>query len=377
MSPALGRSMPGAGDATVSIASSPPSELDPSPRQPRSVFVQYAARRILVIPAQLLFVLLLLYVTIQVPITFARNVPESGAAYLSGYAQMVVNDFTGNWGQADFLSFHLPWTVVYSYYIPTSVQLALFALPIAALIAYPISLLAGWNQRPALDSPVRFLTMVGVLLPVFVVGTLVLNAVFFRYLDWFQDVPSQGLIPSTSWFLDRGGYPSWILYDSVTRPTGFPLVDALIHGSWSVAEISLTKTLIQGSVVAIAYVGIFFRQIRSVVRSQSGQSHIVGARSRGVSERTLLWRHAARTAAPSFLLAFALTIPQYLLVQFAVEAAFVDQAGFGYLTFAEITQGSLTPLEPLVFLLALLVLTWTLVVDLAAIRLDPRSMNTA
>jgi ABC-type dipeptide/oligopeptide/nickel transport system permease component len=346
-----------------------------SPRRPWSGFVRYAVRRVLVLPAQLLFVLLVLYVAIEVPSTFAHNAPESGAGYLLGFAQAVVNDFTGNWGQADILSFHLPWTVVYAYYIPTSVQLALFALPIAAAIAYPVSLLAGWSRRPAYDAPARLLTLLGALLPVFVVGTLVLNAVFFSYLGWFQDLPSQGLIPSSSWFLDRGGYPSWILYDAVTRPTGFPLVDALLHHAWQVAAISLTKTLIQASVVAIAYVAIFFRHARSIVRSESGQGHIVGARSRGVAERTLLWRHAARTAAPSFLLVFALTIPEYLVVQFAVEAAFVDQAGFGYLTFAEVTQGSLAPLEPLVFLLALLVLTWTLVVDLLARAIDPRELN--
>ncbi|MGA8091579.1 MAG: ABC transporter permease subunit [Thermoplasmata archaeon] len=102
--------------------------------------------------------------------------------------------------------------------------------------------------------------------------------------------------------------------------------------------------------------------------------YIVGARSRGISERTLLWRHAARAVTPSFLLIFALTIPEYLGVQFAVEVAFVDQSGFGYLIFASLTTGQLAPVIPLVFLIAIVVLVWALLVDLIALRLDPRGL---
>ncbi|MGD0587968.1 MAG: ABC transporter permease subunit [Thermoplasmata archaeon] len=341
-----------------------------------SGFQRYILRRLILAPAQLIFVLLVLYVFIDIPITLTTGPPESFLGTLQGFYQTLANDVTGNWGYADFLRFHLPWTQVYAYYIPPSIQLAAFALPIAAALAYPVSLLAGWSRRPGLDEPARFLTLTGALLPVFVVGTLVVNAVFFGYLGWLQDVPNQGLIPTAPWFLNRGGYPSWIIYDAVTQPTGFPLIDAVFHRAWDVAFISLTKTLLQAFVVAIAYVAIFFRHARSIVRSVSEEPHIVGARSRGVSERTLLWRHTARQVTPSFLLVFALTIPEYLGVQFAVEVAFSDQAGFGNLVFAELTGGILANLEPLVFLLAILVLAWTFVVDIIAIRLDPRGRLT-
>jgi ABC-type dipeptide/oligopeptide/nickel transport system permease component len=347
-----------------------------SARRRLSGFQRYILRRLILAPAQLLFVLLVLYVFIDLPARLTTGPPESFLGTLQGFYQTLANDFTGNWGTANFLRFHLPWTQVYAYYIPPSVQLAAFALPIAAALAYPVSLLAGWSRRPGLDEPSRFLTLTGALLPVFVVGTLVVNAVFFSYLGWLQDVPNQGLIPTAPWFLNRGGYPSWILYEAVTQPTGFPLVDAVVHHAWDVAFISLTKTLLQALVVAVAYVAIFFRHARSIVRSVREEPHIVGARARGVPERTLLWRHAARQVTPSFLLVFALTIPEYLGVQFAVEVAFADQAGFGNLVFAELTGGILANLEPLVFLLAILVLAWTFVVDIIAVRLDPRGVLT-
>jgi len=354
------------------------------PRPFLSGFARYALQRLLLIPAQLVFVILILYLVIDVPISLTRTPPVSLAGIDQGFYQMVFNLFTGNWGTSSFVRFlnggggpnpaePIPWTQIFAYYIPTSIQLALFALPIAAVLAYPISLYAGWSRRPGFDAPARLVTLTGALLPVFVVGTLVLNALFVGYLGYLQDVPSQGLLPADFWFFDRGGYPSWILYGFATQPTGLPLVDAVLHQAWDIAFISLTKTLIQASVVAIAYVAIFFRHARSIARSVREEVYIVGARSRGISEHTLLWRHAARSVAPSFLLVFALTIPEYLGVQFAVEVAFVDP-GFGYLIFASLTGGVLSPLVPLVFLMSIVVLVWAFLVDLTALRLDPRGL---
>ena len=372
----------GSRDGSLGRSRAPPARG--SPRPVLSGVARYAVQRLLLIPAQLVFVLLILYLVLDVPVSLTQNPPESLLRIDQGFYQMVFNLFTGNWGTASFVRYAnggggpnpaepIPWSWIFAYYIPPSIQLAVFALPIAAVLAYPVSLLAGWSRRPGVDAPARFVTLTGALLPVFVVGTLVLNALFLGYLGYFQDVPSQGLLPADFWFFNHGGYPSWILYQFATQPTGFPLVDALINHAWTVAAISFTKTLIQASVVAVAYVAIFFRHARSIARSVREEAYIVGARSRGISERTLLWRHAARAVAPSFLLVFALTIPEYLGVQFAVEVAFVDP-GFGYLIFASLTGGVLSPLVPLVFLMAIVVLVWALVVDLIAIRLDPHGV---
>jgi len=371
---------PGVGTgATSAEVEEPPT---PGRSRPRlSLVARYALRRLILLPAQLVFIILILFIAIDLPTALSQSPPESLAQIDQGFFQLVYNIFTGNWGtttyslgQVAFLRLGLSWGQVFAYYLPPSIQLAAFALPIAAGLAYPVSLLAGWTRRPGIDPPVRIGTLTVALLPVFVVGTLVLNALFNPFLNTFGDVPSQGLIPADFWFFDHGGYPSWILYDFVTQPTGFPLVDAVIHHAWQVALISLTKTLIQASVVALAYVAIFFRHARSIARAAREEVYIIGARARGVSERTLLWRHAARAITPSFLLVFALTIPEYLGVQFAVEVAFVDQSGFGYLIFGSLMSGDLAFVIPLVFLIAIVVLSWSLLVDLLAFRLDPRGL---
>jgi len=372
-----GSAVPGAsataqrpGDVRPNAVTGPP----PGPRGSRgrgvSGFWTYALRRALLIPVQLGFVLLILYSAANLPATFAKGRP----GFLEGFSHFLVNNFNGNWGAPSgrLVGFALvghTWAQVFAAYIPSSIQMGAFALPIAAALAYPVSLLAGWSPRQWLDTPARYLTLLGALLPVVVVGVLVYTALFFPFLNAFQDIPGSGLIPYPLWPGFIAGYPSWI-HEYVTSPTGFPLVDALIHHAWLIAEITFVKTVIQASVVAVAYVAVFFRHARSIVRAARDSAHITGARAIGVSERKLLWRYAAKGVTPTFFLIFALTIPQFLGILFAVQIAFNDTDCFGYLLFVNL--GNLPVMDALIFLIAIVVLVWTFVVDLIAVRLDPR-----
>ncbi|MFZ0699742.1 MAG: ABC transporter permease [Thermoplasmata archaeon] len=331
--------------------------------------------RLALLPVQLVFVLLLLYLAIDLPVALSSTPSLTLVAGIQGFGQMVINIFTGNWGMGP-PPYDVSWSQLYADFLPNSIELALFALPIAALIAYPVSLVIGWTRRPAVDVPARLTTLIGALLPVFVVGTLLLYALFYPIFDTFHDVDSGGLIPSPLWFLDNYGYiPSWVVFGQITRPTGFPLVDGAIHHAWSFEAFTLAKTLEQASIIAIVYVAIFLRHARSLVASASQELHVTAARSRGVSERTLLWRHTARRVTPTLLLVFALTIPGYLVTQFVVEGVFGDP-GVGFLTLTNLTYGPLQPLEGLIFLLAAFILGAVLIVDLIANRLDPRGAST-
>jgi len=331
---------------------------------------------------QLIFVLWIVYLLTALPSVLDPTSPmtafEGGAppatflGFLQPFGQMVFNTFTGNWGLTGAPGTGgrvlVPETQLYAYLIPESVQLALFALPTAAALAYPVSLIAGWSRRAAAETPAQMTTLGAALLPVFLLALLASGALFFYFLHQFNDVPGQGLMPSPTWFLFHGT-PSWILYGSVSQPTGMPLVDSVIHEDWTIAAISFTKTLLQAMVIAVAYLAVFFRHARGAVRSVRDEPYMTGARARGVPERTLLWRHAARRVRPSFLLIFALTVPEYLLVQFAVETAFTDVAGLGYQTIEGVAEGIVDPV--LVFLIALFVLSWILVVDVLAEKLVP------
>ncbi len=359
---------PGPKDASSAGPRPPPVEAGTAPRGD-ATFARYALMKLALIPVQLVFVLWLLYLAIEVPPQIATLTP---ASFLTGFGAMVTNIFTGNWGPSNTV-FGLPWFTLYVDFLPTSLQVALFALPISAVLAYYLGLAVGWRRRPAADVPTRLTTLTVGIVPVFVMGFLVESAFFFLFVHAFNDIPGDGLIPSPAWFLTYGGgFPSWVFDGWITKPTGLPLIDGLIHHAWTFEAITLTKTLMQGIAVAIVYVAVFVRHARSIVASASQELHLQAARSRGIPEHRLLWTHTARRVAPSFLLLFALTIPAYLATQFVVEATFGDP-GIGYLTLSTLANGnSLPALEGMIFLLAALVLVSVYVVDLYATRLDPR-----
>ncbi|MGA7649089.1 MAG: ABC transporter permease subunit, partial [Thermoplasmata archaeon] len=150
----------------------------------------------------------------------------------------------------------------------------------------------------------------------------------------------------------------------------------LLHQAWLFEEITLIKTLIQALVISLVYVTIFLRHARSVVIAASQELHLMAARSRGIAERTLLWNHTARRVKPTFLTVFALTLPAYLGTQFVVEATFLDR-GAGFLVLSSLTSlggGGLSPLEGMMFLLAVIVIFSLFAVDILARRMDPREV---
>jgi peptide/nickel transport system permease protein len=345
---------------------------------------RYVLMRLGLVPCQLLFVLVVLYLAIEEPTNITSHTDLGLIGFFNGFSQMVVNDFTGNWGTSGFQQYPgVPIVQLYAWFLPNSVELGAFALGISAAIAYPLSLWVGWTRRGGVDVSARIASLFGTLVPVFIVGIFVIAGLFFWFLAQFHDVPDQGVIPSFNWWLytTGGTYPSWIIYDSITQPTAFPLIDGVIHQDWAFEQLTLIKTLIQALIIAAVYVTIFLRHARSLVISASQEAHLTASRSRGVAESTLLWKHTARRVRPTFLMVFALTLPAYLGTQFVVEATFLDR-GMGFLALSALTgQGSsgngILGIEVMMFLLAILVLAWLCVVDIFARRADPREVARA
>ncbi len=300
-----------------------------------------------------------------------------------GWGNYIVKVFTVQWGYDAFGQNFQPVTQMLSWWVPPSIELAVFALAISTLLAYPIGLVAGWNPDRPFDQGARFGSLVGLLLPTFLVILLMLGLLYQPFLNAIGDSP-YGLTPSQQWFDAHGGQPSWIGLAGNTLPTGFPLVDALLHADWPFAGVVLAKTLLQATLIAIVYTAIFLRYARHVVAERARSLPVVSARSRGVSESTLLWRHTAREVLPVYVLLFGITLPIYIGTQAVTESLFND-VGIGRILLAEITNVQSTGFgistgvqstgnlyQVTIFLLFFLVLIGSIVSDAVAQWLDPR-----
>jgi eukaryotic-like serine/threonine-protein kinase len=371
-----------------------------------SPFATYVAERLVLLGFQALGILSVLYVFGTMlpaayfkvsPCAFVGSGCQPGGwqsptndllAFLYGMSEFVVRLFEGQWGLTSYGHLVEPAVTFLYWYGPNSIELALFALPLAAGIAYLVGLWAGAHPESTFDSVARIGSIGGLLVPSFLIVLLFLAAFYDPFLATFGD-SIYGIMPTPSWFSLHGGYPGWIGLGANTTPTGFPLLDGLIHGDWFFVEIVLVKTLWQAVAIAVVYVSIYLRFVRHAVAEAFREPNIVAARARGVPESAILWRHTGRRVLPMLVLVFGLTLPLYIGTQALVEALAQDngigtllidqmthtiQSGFG---FRGVSPGQ-TPqsfYQVTIFLLVFVVLAGELLADVVARYLDPRLLR--
>jgi peptide/nickel transport system permease protein len=314
-----------------------------------------------------------------------QNVGCDVVGFGSGFAQSAWNIFSGNWGLASFGALREPVATFFQWWLAPSIELAVVALGLSALVGYPVGLRAGWRPDGWFDTGARFSSVGMLLLPTFLIVLVVLGWIYLPFTHAFGGDEPYGFLPGQNWFLDHGGFPPWIGPGENTLPTGFPLVDGAIHADWPFEFIVLLKTLFQASLIALVYVAVFLRYARHAVAERAQSMPILAARARGVPEGRLLWHHAAAEVWPVYILVFGITLPIYIGTQAIVEALFNDQGvgrvlivemtqaaktGFGVHVVAGATSGNLYQVA--IFLLLFVVLVGSLCSDILAQYLDPR-----
>lgn len=373
-----------------------------------SRFARYVAQRSILLGAQLVAALSILYLfgtyipaaaSQQPTCSFSGISPCTpcdwsnavcvAQAFGSGYVEFIVNLFTGNWGVTNYGNLLEPAWTFFTWYVPYSIELAVFALTISAVAAYLIGLSAGWNRDRYVDYTVRGTSIVGLLLPSFLVALLLLSVIYVPFIHAFGDTP-YGVLPAPGWFEARGRFPPWIGQAYNTLPTGFPLVDAVLNGAWPVVVITLAKTLVQAALIAAVYVPLFLRYARNAVAHAAEEPYVVAARARGIPDSTIRWHHTGRRVIPIFLLAFAATLPLYIGTQSLIEAL-TNDPGIGTLLLSQMTEfvrsgfgfhpaaGAGKPgnfYQVTIFCLVAVVLIGSLASEILARYLDPRSGRT-
>lgn len=213
-----------------------------------------------------------------------------------------------------------------------SLPLALYALALSTLIAFPVGLIAASKRGSVTDYGIMGATQLGVAVPNFWFAML-LVLVFAVNLRWFS----------------AGGFPGW-------DAGGFPALKALTLPAISLA-------LPQASILA--------RVMRSALIETLGQDYIRTARAKGLSRRQATTRHALRNALIPVLTIIGMQFSFLLAGAIIIENVFF-LPGLGRLIFQAITQRDLIVVESLVMLLVFAVILVTFLVDLAYAAVDPR-----
>ncbi len=217
-----------------------------------------------------------------------------------------------------------------------TLPLALLSMALSVLVA----LVAGWwaaSQQGRLgDHLVMGLTQLGLALPSFWFGML-LVLLFAVKLQW----------------VDAGGFPGWR--------------EDLGGGLWP----GLRALLLPAIALSLVQAAILARVARSALLDIARDDFMRSARAKGLSRRAALWRHGLRHAALPLLTLGGLQFANLLAGTIVIENVFT-LPGLGRLMAQAIANRDLIVVRNGVMLLAALVLIINMAVDLLHGWIDPR-----
>ncbi|MBO9399866.1 ABC transporter permease [Shimia sp. R9_3] len=243
--------------------------------------------------------------------------------------------WVGGMLQGDFglsYTYRTPVTEMIGDRIWVSLPLALYALTLSTLIAFPAGIYAASRRGKAGDMAVMGATQFGIAVPNFWFA-MMLVLIFAINLRWFS----------------AGGFVGW-------------------EKGFGAAMKSLTLPAIA---LALPQSAILARVMRSSLLDVLGEDFMRTARAKGLSRRQALLRHGLRNAMIPVLTIIGMQFSFLLAGAIIIEQVFF-LPGLGRLIFQSISARDLIVVESVVMLLVFLVILVTFLVDLAYAAIDPR-----
>ena len=215
---------------------------------------------------------------------------------------------------------------------PYTFQLALVSVALGAMIGLTLGILAAVKQDTWIDYVARVFMIVGISMPSFWTGTLVIFSLLVVF-HWFP-------------------------------PLGYALI-------WQDPAVALQQLLWPCLILGYALSAIISRLTRSQMLEVLRQDYIRTAWSKGLSSRAILVRHALRNA--------ILPIMTILGIQFAfmlggtviIESIFVIP-GMGSAFIAGLAGRDFPMVQNIVMLFSVIILVMNLMIDLMYSVVDPR-----
>ncbi len=250
--------------------------------------------------------------------------------YLDWFTGLLRGDFGQSW------TYKTPVSELINDRIWVSLPLAIYALILSTLIAFPAGIYAASRRGGAGDVTIMGATQLGVAIPNFWFA-MILVLIFAINLRWFS----------------AGGFPGW----------SEPLQ-------------ALKSLTLPAIALALPQAAILARVMRSSLLDMLGEDFIRTARAKGLSRRQALWKHAVRNALIPVLTIIGLQFSFLLAGGIIIEQVFF-LPGLGRLIFQSISARDLIVVESVVMLLVFTVIVVNFLVDLAYAAVDPRLRTKA
>jgi len=247
--------------------------------------------------------------------------------------------FQGDFGNSYVMRGGTPVTQLIGDYAWATFQLQLAALSLSLLIAIPVGILSAKRQYSKLDVSVTTTSLVGTCIPVFYMGILAI-IIFSYFLGWFPPAGAHSIMPER-----------------------YPFGSYLIDGLWHLA--------VPTAVLTFATLAPIVLLVRSSMLEVLRQDYILAARASGLSERSVVYKHALRNAIIPVVTYVGLYFGSMLAGAPITETVF-NWPGVGRLFVEAATVLDFPVIMGITVFIALMTLLANLITDLTYGYVDPR-----
>lgn len=242
-------------------------------------------------------------------------------------------------------------------FLPATFELMLMATTITVLVGIPLGVATGSGRSGAANSFIRFISVIGVGMPVFWSG-LLLQLIFFGKLGW---LPLGGRLSS-------GATPP-------PRLTGLYTFDSLMAGNWGLFGDALTHLVLPALTLSFGMVASISRITHSSMLEVMRQDYIRTARAKGLGDRIVLYRHSLGNALVPVLTTLGLQVGFLLSGSVLVENIF-SWGGIGTYTWSGIFRLDIPVVMAVALVTAVIFVLSNLITDLLYTVADPRIRYT-
>lgn len=238
-------------------------------------------------------------------------------------------------------------------FFPATIELATAAILVGVVAGVGVGIISAVTHGRWIDHAVRFLSLIGLSMPVFWLGLIVL-LLFYLWA---------GVLP--------GGGQLDIFISRPRQVTGLLTVDALIARDFPVLRNALSHLVLPSLVLGShALVGIA-RITRASMLEVLGQDYVKTARAKGLIERTVILKHAFRNALLPIITIIGIYYGSLLEGAVLTETVF-SWPGLGRYATSAILSQDFAAVMGVTLLIALIFSFANLVVDIAYAWLNPR-----
>jgi peptide/nickel transport system permease protein len=240
-----------------------------------------------------------------------------------------------------------------AFFLPATIELSTAAIFFALVVGLPLGVLSSIYRDGPIDHIGRLFSLIGVSIPIFWLATVSL-VVFYAAL---------GIAPGPG----RLG-PGLLEPHGIT---GSFVIDSLLEGNITVFRSALAHLMLPSLVLSSSIMGLVTRVTRSSMLEVLGQDYMRTARAKGLTERTVILRHALRNALIPTITVLGLAYGSLLSGAVLTETVFA-WPGLGRYAFEAAVSDDFPSIMGVTFVIALMYVLANLAVDVLYGFLDPQ-----